>query len=112
VSYHRKHTHLAPRAGLGDVVSAITTAVDVTKDPYFGETICRVRQLSAIEKRIAVPGCNTTAPNLGGGVGLRKLMPPLRAYVYAERHKWAYVAAGAGVLGLPLLLGYVLGRSR
>lgn len=112
VSYHRKQIVLQP-APLGSVVGTIQTAVDVTKDPYFQETVCRVDQLSAIENKRPVPRCATTRAGLTGGVGLRKVMPALRAYVYAEQRPWVYAAAAAGVIGLPMLLGYALGkRSR
>ena len=111
VSYHRKQNVMQP-APLGDAVSVISTAVDVTKDPYFNETLCRVQQLAAIENKRAVPNCTSTRPGLAGGVGLRKVMPALRAYVKAEQQPLLYVAAAAGVIGLPMLIGYVLGKGR
>ena len=111
MSYHRKHTNGQPVA-LGGVVSAISTAVGITQDPYFNEAVCRVQQIRALENKQPLPACATTPANLTGGAGLRKMMPPLRAYVYAEKHPWTYAAAVVGVLGLPMLLGYALGRSR
>lgn len=108
MSYHRK-----PPA-LGDVSSVVTTAASVMADPYFNEAVCRIQQLRAIENKTAVSSCSKTRPGLPGGVGLRKAMPPLRAYVYAERApgKWPLYAAVAGVIGVPMLIGYAIGRRK
>jgi len=96
------------RAGMGDTIS---TLVGTATDPYLSEVICRVGQLRSIENHQTPGPCATTAPNLGGGVGLRKVMPAMRAYVYAEQHPWVYPAAVAGVIGLPLLIGYFLAKG-
>lgn len=114
MSYHRPHRYLAryrPRMALSGVTDVVETAVKAANDPYLSETICRINQLDAIDSGGAVPGCPTTPANLPGGVGLRKAMPPLRAYIYAEQHKWVYVVAAAGLLGLPFLIGYELGKG-
>jgi len=111
MSYHRKRTTVLQPAPLGDVQSVVQTAADVLNDPYLSEAICHVQQLAAIENKRPVPTCTVTAPNLAGGVGIRKAMPAMRAYVYAEQHPWVKVAAVAGVLGVPMLVGYLLGRD-
>ncbi len=113
MSYHHRH-HRARRAatGLGDLASAISTAADVVKDPYLQELLCRVKQLKAINDHEAVPVCATTAPNLAGGVGLRKVMPALRGYVYAEQRTWPYALAAVGFIGVPLFIGYQLGKRK
>lgn len=125
MSYHRKQPIVIPAwavrkaaqggaeiVALGDAVGVIQTAVDVTKDPYFSETVCRVQQLAAIENRRAVPACAQTQSNLTGGVGLRKVMPALRAYVKAEQKPWLYAVGAGVVIGLPMLIGYALGKGR
>lgn len=118
MSYHRKITlpgEIAKHGhfGLGDVAGTIAVANDVMHDPYFNEALCRVKQLQAIENKQAVPACVTTAPNIGGGVGLRKAMPIVRAYVFAERQplKWPLFAAAVGVLGIPALIGYSIAKG-
>ena len=108
MSYVKQRRYRGRPMGLGDTLSTLTSAA---QDPYLSETICRVGQLKAIENAQPVPGCAITAPNLGGGVGLRKVMPALRAYVYAEQHPWVYPAAVLGVIGLPMLIGYALGKG-
>lgn len=93
---------------MGDTIGTLLSA---TSDPYLTETICRVGQLKAIENHESVPACATTAPGIGGGVGLRKVMPALRAYVYAEQHAWVYPVAAVAVIGFPLMIGYLLAKG-
>lgn len=107
MSYLRRYGRNG-RAGLGDAVATLASAAT---DPYLSETICRVGQLSAIDNRQPVPPCATTPGNRAGGVGLRKVMPALRAYVYAEQRPWVYPVAAVGVIGIPMLLGYLLGKG-
>lgn len=127
MSYLRKrYRRRAPRqvlrgraAAMGDIGTTITNlataagvAVDIGQDPYLPETMCRIGQLKAIHAS-GVPGaCNPTQAGLKGGVGLGPLMQPLRAYVYAEQHPWVYGAALVVAVGLPLALGYAIGRTR
>lgn len=114
MSYHRKNKD-HDRAALGDaasVLQTVATGVSVVNDPYFNEAVCRIGQLRSIENGQPVGACAKTPPNLGGGVGLRKAMPAMRAYVVAEQHRpWSYVAGAAVVLGIPMLIGYALGRK-
>lgn len=117
MSYYRKSPAKAPSA-LGDLASTITNiasavgvATDLANDPYLPETVCRVGQLKAINNRQRPGACVRTADNLSGGVGLRKLIKPLRGYVYAEQHKWVYAATVAAVIGVPFLFGYMAGKG-
>lgn len=111
----------APRkedpAPLGDIGTTLTNlastwgiATDLANDPYLAETVCRVGQLKAMTNGQPVKACTKTASGLRGGVGLSRVMPAMRAYVYAEQHPWAYIAAFAGIIGVPLAIGYALGR--
>ncbi len=99
------------RSSLGDLTSTLVTAAQVTSDPYFQETVCHVGQLAAIERRQPVPGCTPTPKGLAGGVGLRKIQPLLRAYVYAEQNPWAYAVGAAALFGVPFLLGMAFARG-
>lgn len=98
--------------GMGDLASTINTAVDVASDPYLAEVICHVGQLKAIDHGEPVGVCAETPDGVAGGVGLRNAIPVLRAYVYAQQHKWVYAVAAAAFIGLPMLIGYRLGESR
>lgn len=102
--YHRK-TSLG---GIGDTISA---AASVVNDPYFNEAVCLAGQLRSVERGEPVIRCATTAPNLTGGAGLRGLMPALRAYAFAQQNKWVYPVALAALIGVPMLLGYELGKK-
>lgn len=107
MSYLRKRYGRTAVTGLGDTIA---TLASTAADPYLSEVICRVGQLKAIENHEVVPPCATTPPNLGGGVGLRRVMPALRGYVYAEQHAWVYPAVIGTVIGFPLLIGYLIAR--
>lgn len=103
---------------LGDLASTITNiastvgiATELATDPYLPEVVCRVGQVKAINDGKSPSSCVRTAPNLSGGVGLRKAVKPMRAYVYAEQHKWVYPAAVIGVLAIPFLIGYAAGKG-
>lgn len=91
--------------------SVVSTAVDVADDPYLPEVICRAGQLHQIEVGQPVQACATTASGLTGGIGMRKIIQPLRAFVYAEQHRWVYPLAAAVIFGLPLAIGYTLGKD-
>jgi len=109
MSYRRRYVR--PNASLGDLASTLSTAADVAGDPYLTEVVCRVAQLKAIDHGEAVPVCAKIPPGAAGGVGLRNAIPVLRGYVYAQQHRWAYAAAVAALIGLPMLIGYRLGQA-
>lgn len=87
-------------------------AISVLEDPYLPEMACRVAQLNAIEMKRPVPYCPATPGGKTGGIGLRKVAPVMRAYVYAEQHPIVKPVAVAAVIGVPFLLGYLVGRRR
>ncbi len=100
----------------GDVFSTIVdaagTALNVATDPYLPELICRVRQLYQVENSQKVLPCNKLPLTLVGGIGLRQAIVPLRGYVYAQQHKWVYAAAAALLIGVPLFVGYEIGKAK
>lgn len=107
--------------GLGDFASqalnaltqaggALGTGAKVVADPYLPEVLCQIDQLAQIEAgRVPLP-CPRIPPGRVGGVGLRKVVAPMRAYVYAEQHPWVYPAAIGAAIGIPFLLGYLAGK--
>lgn len=84
----------------------------VLEDPYLPEIACRINQLHAIEKKTPLPPCAKTPPGKRGGIGLRNVAPVLRAYVYAEQHPIVKPVAIAALLGVPFLVGYLVGKRR
>jgi hypothetical protein len=96
---------------LGTAVPAVGTASKILTDPYWPEAACRVAQLHAIENKQKLPACPTTPGGRTGGIGLRKVMPLMRGYVYAEQHPIVKPVAVAAALGIPMLIGYLLGKG-
>ncbi len=96
---------------MGDLTSTITTAIDIASDPYLEEVVCRIGQIKHIDHGEPVGTCADTPDGVVGGVGLRTAVPVLRAYVYAQQNKWVYPVAVAVILGLPLWIGYELGKG-
>ncbi len=84
----------------------------LAEDPYLVEGACMITQLHAIETKKPVPTCARTPGGRTGGIGLRKAVPVFRAYVYAEQHPWVKPVAVAAAVGVPFLLGYLVGRRR
>lgn len=99
------------RPALGGVADVAQAAAELSTDPYLAETVCRLRQLKAIKNNEAPSPCIETAPGLVGGIGLRKAIRPLRAFVFAEQHPWAYALAAAVAIGVPVWIGYEIGRG-
>lgn len=111
MSYHQRHPrgYLPP---MGDIGGTIATAIDVATDPYIPEIVCRVQQLKQIGSNQPVQVCTDTPDTVVGGVGIRSAMPALRAYVFAQQNPWVYPVAIAAILGIPLWIGYELGRTK
>ena len=100
------------RIALGgvDVGALVGTASSILQNPYVPEVLCRVKQLDAYHRGAPVVSCQSTPP-VPDALGLGKFMLPIRGYVYAEQHPWAYAVGTAVVLGVPFLLGYLAGRK-
>lgn len=112
---------VAPMMGMGDFASsamaaltqaggALGTGAKVVSDPYLPEVLCYVDQLAQIEAGGKVTACPRLPAGRVGGIGLRKVVTPLRAYVYAEQHPWVYPVAIGAAIGIPFLLGYLFGK--
>lgn len=96
---------------LGTAAPTVSAASKVLTDPYWPEAVCRVGQLHAIENKQRVPACPKTPAGRTGGIGLRKVMPLMRGYVYAEQHPIVKPVAVAAAIGIPVLIGYLLGKG-
>lgn len=104
------------QGSLGDVLSDIQTAVsaasNVASDPYLTEMLCHVQQLSQLGRGQPATPCISTPLNVPGGVGLKYAVVPMRAFVYARQHPWAWLVAAGLVFGVPMMIGYELGRTK
>src|SRR5262252_7424887 len=111
LKHRRRRAVRGMRPAMGDLASVLSTAADVASDPYLPEVICRIQQLKNIDRGEAATVCAEVPEGVAGGVGLRNAMVPLRAYVYAQQNKWVYPLAVAAILGVPMWIGYELGRA-
>lgn len=101
-----------PMGGILDtIIGDVSTGAAVVSDPYFGEVMCRVGQLKAVRANQSPPPCPSTPLGLPGGVGLGKLILPLRGFVLAEQYPILYPIAAFALIGLPFLIGYQWGRT-
>lgn len=113
MAYTRKPQTLGDLSStISNIVAGAGTAADLLADPYFAEVVCRLGQIKAIERRQPVPACAKTPLGIPGGAGLQRAVVPLRAYVYAQQNQWVYPVAIGAAIGLPILLGYYLGKGK
>jgi hypothetical protein len=119
------------REGMGDALSdllkcgqsAIGVVVGGATDPYLPEVICRISQLQALGKgrtpiqamfgkkpTMTVPTCSSV-PSGRPGIGLERAVKPLRALVYVNRHPTAAWLGLTAILGIPLVVGYMIGKK-
>lgn len=117
--------------GLGDAFSdllkcgsgVVGTIAGGAVDPYLPEAICRLSQLQALNtgrtpvqallgKRptVPVPACKTTPP-AQKSIGVGRVVKPLRALVYVNKHPTAVWLGVTAVLGIPMLMGYFIGKA-
>jgi hypothetical protein len=97
----------------GAVAPIVSIASNLVADPALPEVSCMVGQLYAIENKKPVPPCPVLPrSSRTGGIGLRKAVPAMRAWVFAEQNPWVKPVAVATVVGIPFLLGYLFGRKR
>src|SRR5512147_197278 len=129
MSYEKRKTgtvHVAMGDAFSDLVacgkSAIGVAAGGVADPYLPEVICRISQLQALAKdrtplqalmgkkpTVAVPNCTRTPAGAKGGIGLERAVKPLRGLVYVNQHPVTAWLGLAAILGVPVVLGYMLG---
>jgi len=106
--YRRRHG----LSGLGDLTSTLATAANVASDPYFPEVVCQIQALQAINHGQTPAACAVTPPGTPDDFGLANALTGLRAYVYAQANPWAYAVAAMVVVGLPMWIGFELGKGR
>lgn len=106
-----------PRTGavaLGSTASDIANkAAQVIGDPALPQVLSLVKQLYDLEtsRPGGAPSTSSGPVNYRAGVGLSAAIAPLKVVLYVRKNPWVVPAAVAGVLGLPLMLGFSLGRA-
>lgn len=90
---------------------SFSAASKVIEDPYLPEVADLVLELHALEQPKAKPGKPPSAPVKG--VGLSRVVKPLRFYVGLRRKgSWVVPAILAGTVGLIFATGYLTGRKK
>lgn len=113
MSYSTHRPGRERRSALGgvDVGALAGLTSSILNNPYVPEILCRARQLEAANTGKPVAACLST-PMVPDTLGLGKFMLPVRGYVYAEQHKWAYAVGAVVAVGVPFLIGYLVGKNR
>ena len=89
-----------------DLLSAAEIGVSIISDPAFPRLIQLGLELKAFEQGPSggIPG--------GQGMNLAATIPFFEGYIYYRKHPWTCALIGLGILGVPVLLGVAIGRSR
>lgn len=86
----------------------------VLADPALPRIAGLVRQIKAMEKPSTKPAttASTKPPSTSSttGIGLWRVVKPLEIYIWTRHNKAATIAILAGVVLVPVGLGFVLGR--
>lgn len=111
-------TGYVPTAGFFDTASKylnqagdiIKTGTTILNDPALPKIIANVVELNSLEKSDAKTPSGQASGATGQGIGLRKVVRPLELFVFYRKNPWIAPVAIGGLIGLPFVLGYLLGR--
>lgn len=90
-------------SGVTTVLNAVTA---ITTDPALPTVANLVMELRSLEAK------GDTTVSTQPGIGLKRIVTPLRYYVTYRRNPILGYAAVAAILGLPFLLGYKMGKRK
>jgi hypothetical protein len=85
----------------------------VVEDPALPQVIDRVQTIRALEEARAKEKPAPLAPGEKPkpvGIGLKRVIPALDAFIYARRHPWVPWVAGGGAVLLLVGIGFGVGR--
>lgn len=115
---HRRGAGYVPVDGFLDTASKylsqagdiIKTGTTILNDPALPKIIANVVELNSLEKSDAKTSSGQASGATGQGIGLRKVVRPLELFVFYRKNPWIAPVAVASLVGLPFLMGYLLGR--
>ena len=81
----------------------LSAATKILEDPYLPEVSGLVLELHTMQQAQVKPG--QTAPAPVKGIGLSKIVGPLRTYVKIQKNPWMLYAGIAAAIGIPFLIG-------
>lgn len=91
----------------GKAGGILDSAKVILEDPALPEITGYILELSQLEQRAPKKG---GAPSKTKGVGLKRIVVPLKYYVAYRKNPLIGYIALAAILGLPFMLGYLLGK--
>lgn len=98
--------------GIGQYLETASSVLGATKtileDPALPRVTALVMELHSLQPK-------SSGGSSGGsskGIGLNKIVGPLEFYVATQRNPILGYAVIAGVLAVPFLLGYAVGKKR
>lgn len=104
MSYVRAMGDVTPLQAVQMGISAAKTAKHVLADPALPELLLTLEEIYAVESATpSKPGVVGTT--VKKNIGLKHVVPPLRAYLYARRNPWVVPAVVIGAFAIPFLLG-------
>jgi hypothetical protein len=123
MSYRRTRTYPRSRAlqapaidmGMGYVAMGdgiVSTATDVLADPCLPNVLALLSDLHAAQQTSSIFGPSSTEPSTPTpGVGLCNAVTPLQILLYTVENPATVALGAAGVLGLLIGIGYILGSD-
>jgi len=91
----------------GKAGSILDSAKVILEDPALPEITGYILELNRLEQKAPKKG---GAPSKTKGVGLKRVIVPLKYYVAYRKNPIVGYIAIAAILGLPFMLGYLLGK--
>jgi hypothetical protein len=96
--------------GIGGIADVATVAFKVTSDPALPEVVRLVTEIKTLttSKGPSKPSAPSTEP----GIGLSKIVTPLRGFVAYKKHPWIGPAFAGGIVLTIFALGVMAGKAR
>ena len=92
--------------GIGGLQDVATMTLRVADDPALPEVISLVSEIKAVTSK----GPGPSIPERG--VGLKRIVTPLRGFVAYKKHPWILPALAGGVIISIFALGMLTGKRR
>jgi hypothetical protein len=94
----------------GGVLDVATVTLRVTADPALPTVVALVSEIKALTDRKS--GSSAPSAPSGPGIGLDKIVTPLRGLVAYKKRPWILPAFAGGVVLTIFALGVMTGRRR
>lgn len=92
----------------GGLQDAASVALKVAGDPALPTVVSLVSEIKALSSK----GGSSSSSSSGPGIGLSKIVTPLRAFVAYKKRPWIAPALIGGVVVGIFALGVISGRAR